>query len=60
MKFSFVEGGMLLNGPYVTVAPDLVATLSCMKSWRFSGVVKEITRGVCALGTNYTHRSIEP
>ena len=53
MKISFVEGGILLNGPYVTIAFDLVATLSCEKLSRFFGVVKEITRGVRALKASY-------
>ena len=53
MKLSSVEGGIPLNGPYVTVALDLVAMLSCEKPSRFFGVVKDITRGVRALGTSY-------
>ena len=43
------EIGILLNGPYVTVAPDLVAGASSVKTSRPSGCVKDLMLGFGAL-----------
>jgi L-2-hydroxyglutarate oxidase LhgO len=47
-----VLGGILLKGPYVTVAPDFETETSFVKLSVFKGVVYEITRGVSDLSKN--------
>lgn len=45
-KFSSADGGILLNGPYVMVAPDLVAGVSRVNASRSFGSVNSTMRGV--------------
>jgi hypothetical protein len=42
MKSLFADGAILLYGPYVIVAPDLVTGFSIVKASTFSGVVYDI------------------